>query len=357
MEAILLTKDKYQQWNDFVDTSSDAWFWHSTHWLEYTLNYIPGSSSLSFMVMENKQILAICPLILKDNEFDLFWSPAFANMPDKKKERVIDFTFEQVDRLASENKVKRASFMIYPLSFPKYNYLMKQGYSDTSINTQVIDLRQDLKVIHGAMRKGHDYDTDRGLKQLGVVIWNKDNITKAIFDDYCNLHHKDSGRVTRPQITFDIQFDWIKQGNAILLGALPNPPTFLDEFLGFSYIFTYKNKANYGSACSDPEYSGLPIGHALTWKTIEWLKEHGFEYYELGWQQYGNQPYDFPSKKELEISFFKRGFGGYSVSLYRGGKYYDKDYYLKVNLERINKYYCYLNNVKVKEEKKNEKTN
>ena len=170
MEILPLTKDEYQQWNEFCLTSSDAWFWHSAYWLEYTLDYIAGSSSLSFMVMENKQTLAICPLILKDNEFDLFWAPTFADMSDKKKERVIDFTFEQIDRLALENKVKRASFMIYPLSFPKYNYLMKQGYIDISLNTQVIDLRQDLKAIHSAMRKGHDYDIDRKLKRLCVVV-------------------------------------------------------------------------------------------------------------------------------------------------------------------------------------------
>ena len=334
MEALPLEKNK---WNEFCLTSSDAWFWHSTYWLEYTLNYIPNSISLSFMVSENNQILAICPLILKDNEFDLFWAPAFADMPDKKKERVIDFTFGQIDRLALENKVKRASFMIYPLSFPKYNYLMKQGYIDISLNTQVIDLRQDLKVIHSAMRKGHDYDTDRGLKRLCVVVCDKDNIARGIFDDYCDLHHKDAGYVTRSQVTFDMQFEWIKQGYAILLGALPNPPTFLDKFLGFSYVFTYKDRAYYGSACSDPECSGLPIGHVLTWKTIEWLKEHGFEYYELGWQQYKTL-FEIPSKKEMSISHFKKGFGGMTIPFFRGEKFYDKSYFEKIMSERVNNY-------------------
>lgn len=332
MEIVSLTKDKYQFWNDFCQESSEAWFWHSTDWIDYSIEYTEGTS-LSFMVTENKQILAICPLILKDNEFQLFWSPAFADMVEKKKERVINFTFDQIDRLALENKVKRASFMIYPLSFPSYNYLMKQGYLDISINTQVIDLKQDIKVIHGAMRKGHDYDTDRGLKQLGTFIWDKDKINRNTFDHYYELHQKDAGRITRPQITFNMQFDWIQSGYAILV------ETILDfKSVGFSYIFTYKNKAYYGSACSDPDYPQLPIAHVLTWKTIEWLKEHGFEYYELGWQSYGNQFYDFPSAKEISISKFKRGFRGFTIPLYRGEKYYSRDYFLEVNQERINKY-------------------
>jgi len=341
VESLPLTKDKYQEWDNFCLFSPDGWFWHTTNWLEYTLEYILDSISVSFLVTENKQILAICPLILKDNEFQMFWSPAFADLPDKKKERVINFTFEQIDRLAKENNVKRVSFMIYPLSFPRYNYLMKQGYIDISINTQVIDLRQDLRIIHGAMRKGHDYDTDRGLKELGVNIWDKDNIDGGIFSQYCELHHKDAGKVTRPKTTFNMQLDWIKQGNAILVGAFTNKP---DKYIGFSYIFTYKNKAYYGSACSEPSYSNLPIGHVLTWKTIEWLKEHGFQYYELGWQQYFPQPYDFPSKKEIEISFFKRGFGGLTIPLFRGEKYYNADFYFRVNLSRIHSYAEYLRN-------------
>ena len=284
------------------------------------------------MVTENKEVLSVCPLILKGNEFDMFWSPAFANNLGKKKEKIINFAFSHIDKLALENKVTRASFMIYPLSFPRYNYLMKQGYIDISLNTQVIDLTQDTAAIHSAMRKGHDYDIDRGLKQLSSIVFSTD-IISPIFDYYCELHHKDAGRITRPQSTFDMQFDWTKQGYAILVAAFYN-----HKCVGFAHISTYKNKAYYGSACSDPEYSHLPIGHALTWKTIEWLKEHGFKYYELGWQKYGNQPYDLPSKKEIEISFFKRGFGGFTVPLFRGEKYYSRDYFLKVNRKRINRY-------------------
>ena len=337
MEFLSLNKNKYQQWNDFCLSSPNAWFWHSTHWLEYTLEYIPNSISLSSLVTENKQILAICPLILKDDEFQVFWSPAFANgLEEKKKERVINFTFEHIDRLALENKVKRASFMIYPLSFPRYNYLMKQGYFDISLNTQVIDLKQDLKVIHSAMRKGHDYDIDRGLKEIGVVVFDSDTIDRVVFEECCELHHKDAGRITRPRTTFDMQYDWIVDGDAILVGAYLN-----NTWIGFSFVNTYKNKAYYFSACSEPSCN-LPIAHVLTWKTIEWLKKHDFEYYELGWQQYGALPYDFPSKKETEISFFKRGFGGQIFPLFRGEKYYSADYCLKINQDRINKYISYL---------------
>jgi len=331
------------RWNDFVQSSPDGWWWHRSEWLGYSLAYT-GGDSWSFMVTENKQVLAICPLIRKNNELDMFWSPLFSNdLNPRKLERVIDFLFKYVDQIMREQKFRRVSMMIYPLSFPSYNYLMKQGYHDISLNTQVIDLHQPLSDIHSAMRKGHDYDIDRGLKELQVRIFDKHGLEtqylppfdtlRWIFGHYCNLHERDAGRITRPQITFDMQREWIIQGNAILLSA-----EYGDRFNGFSYIFLYKDKAYYGSACSDPDYHGLPIGHVLTWKTIEWLKEHGYRYYELGIQYYGPQLYSHPTDKEISISKFKRGFGGFTVPLFRGEKYASKSYFLEVNQERIKRY-------------------
>ena len=322
------------RWNGFCQ-ESDAWFWHTIEWLEYSLAYRPDRTSLSFMVEENKEILAICPLILSDNEFIMHWSPAFASMTAKKREKVANFVFEQIDRLALENSVKRVSFMIYPLSFPNYNYLMKQDYLDISLNTQIIDLKQDLKSIRGAMRKGHDYDIDRGLKELDITICDNKNIAREVFDNYQRLLQADPSHAyeTRPQITFDMQYNWVRDRYAILLGA-----TCQNEWVGFSYVFTCKNKAYYGSACGSHHYPDLPIAHALTWKTIEWLKNHGFEYYEIGWQQYSSQLYDFPSAKEVSISKFKRGFGGHTIPLFRGEKYYDINYFLKIERERATRF-------------------
>ena len=397
------------RWNDFC-LNSDAWFWQTTDWINYNMAYKPelNSKNLSFMVEENGQILAICPLLLKvdthnsyDSQFEVYysvyhsstpgtrhdnhkvkvirkygegwlvncqcdksrivefcvqygeltptpilgikefsfgggftWSPAFSNdLNEKKREKVCDFIFKEIDRLAFENNVVRSSFTIYPLSFPKYNYLMKYGYINTSINTQIIDLRQDLKTIHSAMSKGHDYDIDRGLKIFDAKIYDNKAIGYA-FLKYHELHTKDAGRETRPQLTWDMQQEWMDNGRAILIGVVLNY-----EWIGFSYIITYKKKAYYFSACSDSYHSDLPIGHVLTWKAIEYLKERGFEFFEIGWQQYTPQPYDLCSDKEVAISHFKKGFGGNTVPLFRGEKYYSKEYFEKVWADRISQYW------------------
>ncbi len=355
MNMVPLTEDIYKEWDEFCLSSDSAWFYHTTKYLAYTLNYMPQLKpvSLSFALTEDSKILAICPLLLETIRFggeevlefsysgSSTWAPAFANeVSSKKKEKLINITFDHIDQLALENGVVRASFKLSPLApaylnskLPQNNYLMKYGYIDISLNTQIIYLGQSLETIRHGMRKGHTYDINMGLRQLEVTVFDKNNITRDAFNEYCELHHKAAGRITRPLITFDMMYDWILQGDAILVGASLN-----GKYVGFSLVVTYKKAAYYGSACNDPDYPDLPCGHVLQWRTIEWLKEHGFEYYETGLQQYNCLPHDSPSLDGINISFFKRGFGGFTAPYFIAEKYYSKDYYLKVNLERVNKY-------------------
>jgi len=61
-------------------------------------------------------------------------------------------------------------------------------------------------------------------------------------------------------------------------------------------------------------------------------------FYEIGWQNYGHTMSDAPSIKEINISKFKRGFGGFTVPLFRGEKYYDKKFFQEVYQKRINNF-------------------
>jgi len=361
MEIISLLQDNYGKWDEFCMQSDDAWFWHTSKWLEYTLNYNTdlNSTSLSFIVIEDDRILAVCLLLLETIKFNNrelrefsfggspIWAPALANyLSRKRRGKVMAAIFEHVDMLASLNQVARASFRLCPLAprflsseLPINNYLMKYSYMDISLNTQIIDLTHSLHDIRADMRKGHKYDINRGLKELDIDIFDKSNTSKEDFNMYRILHHKASGRITRPMVTFDMQYDWLLQGNAVLLGARLHK-----EYVGFSYIFTYKKRAFYGSACNDPDYPKAPIGHVLQWGTINWLKENKYKYYEIGMQRYSYQAYDFPPQDEINIFHYQRGLGGFTIPYFRGEKFYEHNYCLDVFSERLNEYVSYLEN-------------
>ena len=69
MNIIPLTQKNHSIWNQFCVCSDDAWFWHTTRWIEYTLNYSPQlyGDNKSFMVSDGDRILGIFPLIVENN--------------------------------------------------------------------------------------------------------------------------------------------------------------------------------------------------------------------------------------------------------------------------------------------------
>lgn len=339
LEIVKLEKKHYKDWDYFCSQSDDAWFWHTTKWLDYCLSYGRGRFNAEnvsfFMKDESGALIAICPLLLEKNllegnssvlEFETAGDygivPAFNNdLSDIQREKILKGLFIKVDSLAAEFGVARASFRMTPLSRKRteFNWLTKWGFFDNSINSQLIDLDLDLEILWKVIRKGHKYDIKRGQKCFQVKIYDQDAITKEIFEQYRFLHHKAAGRVTRPIETFEMMYDWIKDGNGVLVSASKD-----GNFAGFSYIILYKDSAYYVSASDNPDLErNIPVYHVMQWELIRWLKERRFKKYEIGIQQFSSQIFDFPSEKEINISFFKRGFGGNAQVLYRGEKFYD----------------------------------
>ena len=361
MEIEQLTAKENENWDAFCFQSDDAWFWHTTKWLKYTENYKPElkSKPLSFMLKNNQKIIGICPLFLEtkrtvgEETKELLFGgspapiPALENgLSESIREKRYKLIFENIDNLAQEYQASRVTIRASPLSpiyiqsnYSQNNILMKYGYIPISLNTQIIDLTKNQATLWADIRHGHAYDINRGMKYIQATAFDKNNITKDVYLKYQQLHHKAAGRITRPQITFDLMYDWILHGYAILFVATIN-----QQYVGFSYVYTYKSAAYYGSACTDPDHTQEPIGHVLQWKTIQCLKNCDFKLYEIGWQNYASLPYCISSKKEVDISTFKRGFGGFTIPQFIGEKYYNSQYYLKINTERIKQYALTLQN-------------
>jgi len=351
LKIIKLTKDKYKDWNQFCLESDDAWFLHTTGFIEYSLNYKPElkTQNFSFLIYWKDEIAAIVPLTLETyeagrKEFSFgkgeILCPALKNsFSQQERKEVFQFIFAEVDRLADQENVVRGRFMFSALS-PNFlnngipiNYLLKFGYIDISLNTQIIDLRKSEEELWKELRRNHRRNILKGEK-FKIKIYTSKNITKDIFNAYKKMHHKAAGRQTRPDITFDLMYDWLTVDLAFLAVV-----EFEDKEIGFEYYLVYKNYAVGFSAANDPDYEkDYPIRHLLEWEAMKWMKKQDISFYEIGLQWYGFLPYDFPDHKKLNISHFKKGFGGFTVSLIRGEKYYDKNYFLEVYQQRAKKY-------------------
>lgn len=354
MEIVKLTEDKHAEWNKFCLESDDAWFWHTTDWQDYILSYIsesrPEKENLSFMVYKNDEVVAVVPLVLEKvkfgksfvNEFAFDgWRtpvPAFSNnLKEIKKEDAYKIVFAEIDRLGKENKIVKVRLgmdFLAPGSQKKtqFNYLMKFGYLDISLNTQIINLKKSEEDLWRELRRNHRRNILKGDK-FKVIFYTRENISEEIFNKYKETHHKAAGRKTRSDETFELMFDWIRGGIAFLAGV-----EFEGKVIGFEYYSIYKNNVYGFSAANDPDFGHLPIRHFLEWQGILWMKQQGFNFYEIGLQQYGNSLYDFPSEKQINISHFKKGFGGFTVPIFMGEKYFNKNYFLEVYQEKIKKF-------------------
>jgi len=350
VEIVALTSDRYPAWDDFCARSDDAWFWHTTAWLDYQLRCRPEASgeSLAFMVTEGSSVAAVVPLMLVERNYgplrvreiaagsEICWAPALAgDLSPPGRARALEAVFARVDELARDRDAARASFKQSPLapsfwgSAPRVpDDLSRFGYADVSLATQVLDLGEPAARLWRAMSENHRRNVTRGARSLAVVAFDSGQAALDVFEEYRTMHHRAAGRVTRPLVTFRIMYDWIEQGHGVLFAARQG-----GRFVGFVYVMRYKDGAFYGSGANDPDCRE-PIGHVLHWEAIRWLGANGSRRYEMGTQRFSALPHDAPSEKELNIARFKRGFGGVTVPLPIREKYYSAELYRHVSAER-----------------------
>lgn len=342
MELIPLDAEQRKPWDDFCRKSPDAWFWHTTEWLDYNLAYRPElkARSLSFLCREGGRLVALVPLLLTEHERDgRKWKaftlsgnalpgPALAEgLSQTERDGILDALFAVVDDLAGELGVSYSRFRVDPLrpallapKYAPYNHLLRHDFVDCSVNTQLIDLRLSRNELRAGLRRNHLRSIDKARGLFQVRLHSGAGLTNAKFDEYAAMHARAAGRVTRPRVTFDMMRDWIQDGRGLVAEAVDAS----GRTAGFELYVVYKN-ASYGlSACNEPEYKHLPVRHLIEWEAMMWLRDQGVEFYEIGEQHFGTLPHDFPEKKNVDISHFKYGFGGATVPSFYGERFHSK---------------------------------
>lgn len=300
--------------------------------------------NLSFIIVKDNKPLCICLLFLEKHgnrtsftySGGFLRSPLFATTIDKKLRKNVETEcFAMIDHLSSQHQVDCVKLALDPLSDNhSYNMLVKHGFFDTSTNTSILDIQFSEKELWNGLRKSYRSLINNGKKYFDIVIMDHSNANDEMFEEHKKLHYKAAGRITRPVETWSLQYDLLTKDNGILIGLKEN-----GKFVAFSYFAHSHSKAYYGSSSDDPDYDGnIPLEHIIIWTSIEYYKKRDFKLLELGHQSFGSQLFGQPSKKDINISFFKRGFGGDVFTLYRGIKYYNRDFMqeeLEQNIQKL----------------------
>ena len=350
-----LSGEHYDDWDAVCRASQKAWFWHTTQWLDYTVAYNPAleSKSCSFLLYENSSAVAAVPLLMEriqngqaaslEFSFGGGWLPSpvcISGLSSKKEKQIFKAAFDHIFALARDKNIARIRCRSNPFVHLQSKMAafipttVQYGFTPYLLPTQIIDVTKNSAILLKEMRKGHRSDIKKGEKKLESFVISNENISYDLFEAYRQLHNKAAGGQTRPAETFEMMYEWIKNGFGTLFGAkLDGRP------VSFAYVNTYKDCAYYSSACNDPEIQNLPLAHFVQWHILKWLHDHNFHHYEIGWQFYSPTVLFPVSIKEIAISSFKRGFGGITVPMVLSEKFFSRNDYLAVSRERT-KYFA-----------------
>ena len=138
-----------------------------------------------------------------------------------------------------------------------------------------------------------------GRRNLSIHCVNKETPNRALFDRYREFHAEVAGRITRPEQSWNVMYEWIALGGGELILAFLE-----DRLVAGSMFIDGKETLIYASGVYDRAEFDKPLAHYPVWLGIERAHARGIKILELG---------DIPirgdkSEKEYQIGYFKRGF-------------------------------------------------
>ena len=184
------------------------------------------------------------------------------------------------------------------------NTKMISNFSDNIItnshNYQMyIDLSQSEELIKMNIRKSFKSLINWGNNTLQIDIIDSSNLDKIKFNSFRDFHVKVSGRKTRSDRTWELQYEGIRNNEAYLtLGNLNG------VLVSGAYIAHGTGIAYYGVAVNDRELmaENLPIGHSILYNSIILAKKKGLNKFIVG-------DYNFTEDAKINaITKYKKGF-------------------------------------------------
>lgn len=333
MSNNILFKEKdeklfWKNWREFTTNKNFApRYLEST--IKYYLSFIEDSIIFdkSFVYLtDNKPVAGVfLPIEKNNNNLTASFKGGYIDAPIYSDKLIEKKVFTIIDDIAVQNQIAKIMFSIEPLQGHSYSYLQEYSYLDTSILSYVFDLtKEDLL---GSCRRNHKRNIKKIKNNIDFSVFyiNKNNPSYEIHEEYRRLHHKCSGKITRPKKTFDLQYEQLKQGKAVLFGLKHK-----NKNIAYLYFIYNADKAISASAADDPDYDELPLYHILYYSGMKYLKKIGIRYIDTSQPSGPSAQINYyPDKKQLNIAHFKQGFGGSFKPYFRGIKYFSKSLFKK----------------------------
>lgn len=182
-----------------------------------------------------------------------------------------------------------------------YRRLLGQGARLLGRHRIVADLTRDDADYHRQLRKSYKALINSAAKTWSVSLDASGDA--AAFAEFQALHVAVAGRQTRPDDTWQRQFDAIAAGAAFAVYLRDGD----GRLVGASLYNASRDEIYYAVGAYDRQLFDQPVAHLSLYQAIGYARETGRRCFVLGDRPFPGDPAP-PNDKEAKIAFFKEGF-------------------------------------------------
>lgn len=275
----------------------------------------------SFAVLDGDNVVGIVPLfrcrVADDVVYGVgrlhnFGPLVFFDEGTKQHKAVMQCAFEIIEKRARKNGVIRHR-VYYPCATVMdglyyYNPALDYEYVAEDCLGLVLPLDRSEDDLWKGLRKSYKSLINKGRRSSSVKVIDSANYSNDDFLQYERLHGLCSGRMDRDRKSFQAQADMIRDGLGFLVLIQQG-----DQTLAAHVFYSLGRSTFYASSAQHPDVDSADgIGHVGVWEGVLHSRKCGVEYFDFGILEG-----EFEGEKINQINFFKRGFGGRQVLVFR----------------------------------------
>lgn len=277
---------------------------------EFGRSYIPQTLSdiptdYSFCVVENGQAVALVECNAADGQLSFFGWPLIIRFSSDEKAQSASMTkhvFSELDGIGRSENIQS----LHILELDQAGLASHVGRAALARKGEIKPILQavaDLTVpeaeLKRDLRSSYKSLINWGKREFSLHYVNKENPDLELFGQYREFHKRIAGRVTRPEKSWDAQFELLAKGIGELSVAYHG-----EDLVAGMLVFDSKTTTYYSSAVYDRASFEKPLGHWPLYNSMLRSKARGLQKFDLG---------EIPihasaSEKEIAIGYFKKGF-------------------------------------------------
>ena len=282
----------------------------------YFASAFPWYRRLDCLVFWQQQIIALWPLGIFGDQQGLRLSSHINGAPgvappllcaelSEKQQKVVSRTWlSAIAALCRDFPIADVDFLAPPScdTLPHWHgQLMVLGASYGGQHRLIVDLTLPEAEYHRQIRKSY-----KALINSAAKLWHVELDTTGDagnFAAFQRLHEEVAGRKTRPEATWQRQFDAIAGQTAFALYLRDAAGT----LVGASLFNCSRDEAYYAVGAYRRELFDQPLAHLNVFEAIRHARSRGLRRLILGQRAYPGDRIH-PTDKEEQIAFFKEGF-------------------------------------------------